>query len=422
MVMYKEAAWLKEDPCSGYQQLKLFSQQRDESNLNNKILNYLEDTSNDISVEKAAELFGYSEPFCRKILKELRESRQIKIVKVVRRNINLIGIYKSITSPDTEFPVITTGKDYMSVCGFLEHEGVSKYENAKAMRYILKKNKVSPKIAFSGNCRFVEVYATEVLKNTLKNLTTNPIKSKVVNFNSNKKESIVEELIRSEIIRFLKSQPNSLKSDLAICLPITESLLTKLKIFQKVTLIKKVKKVLNKLCAESLILFTITSTKEELYQLEESLVWENDNFREVINLDEYMSVSTFYEKYISKKTISKNSARNKVERKGLSSIEIVANNKKRVLFYSILELNNIFKKYLRERRKGRSHGLSMRSVGYAQPSVEPEIQVEVEPMKTDSKVQIEPEKNKESIKSNKKEKTLFKFKFFGKEISLTVNK
>ena len=62
----------------------------------------------------------------------------------------------------------------------------------------------------------------------------------------------------------------------------------------------------------------------------------------------------------------------------------------------------------------------MRSVGYAQPPVEPEIQVE--PVKTNSEVQIKPEKNKGSIKSSKNEKTLFKFKFFGKEISLSVNK
>lgn len=392
--MYKQKPWTLDDPCTGFKQLKLTVKE----SLREKVLGYLRDTEHDLSVEKASKLFGYSEASCRRILKDLREEGLIKIVNVEKRNVNWVGIYKSKLSEDAELPVQHGGKYFKSISMFLLEKRCSNPDTFDLFRRSLEKYDVKPKIVFAGNCRFTEAYPVTTLekiwgdRKALKNegFKKEEIGKKVTYLQSKKSTSA-----RTSILNFLDVHRYSfLSKDI-----IKRSLLDRFNssVFDGMVATKDILKITRGEGSEQV----------EFYQLNNSPIWNEGNWNSEIYLSNFISVSYFYEWNITKNKISKDKMKKKLAKLDLVTFEYIAENKKYVTLYSVEDLLRIFKKYLRNKRGT-----------WKEEKGETKIKVAKEPTIKETTV------TKEPITSSAPEPTkyLFKFKFFGKEISLSVGK
>ena len=364
--MYNEKPWTLMDPVTGSTR----KNKNSENSLRKKILDYLSDTGKGITIEQAVKIFDYSETSCRRVLRELKKSKLIKVTDVIKQDINLVGVYKISSSPDKELKLPKTGKSYQSVSRFLIDKKRLSVENIDLLKKELQKNEVPSKIAFAGNNRFTEAYPMTVLNKIWNSVKGRSSKSedfltKAAKTSNTKllKETNTEELIKN----YLSSNPYSLKSTAIL----QRALGGQVKAHD-------VKEALNTMIKNKQVDYVVsdeeTERKDYLFQTHESPVWKLIKRRSSLESKDYLSLNDFSKKYLYKKNFSMWKKVNMMTKANTYSLGAVSRNCKYTELYEISKLKEVFRNFLKKERNQKST-----------------------------------------------QKSLFKFKLFGKEISLSIS-
>lgn len=187
-------------------------------------------------------------------------------------------------------------------------------------------------------------------------------------------EDMNSDFTENSILDYLKQNPISLKSSTFIIRnnkKLDKSIISTLEKLLKAGKIKRIS-CINKL-----------GDKEYLYQMAESPVWKHTKISDSLKLSDYISLCDFTKNYLYKNSLTRSHLKTTVKNKKVHSITSITYNKKITELYRINELKEIFKD-----------------------------NVKISKIKINSKTEC---------KCKKTLKTLFKFKLFGKEISLNIN-
>lgn len=412
---------LEMENSNAFKQLNLFeNQEKRDLGLYLEIIRKIEKNP-EIKLSRNMSLSTHhSNQFVGNVIRQLKKEGLIKLVGLERNGIQIYGVYKSIESDDEELQIPKKSDSQITMTNFYHMYPAFSANKRDAFKKALEKSNINSQVVIGNKERFFEVYPKKELitfyeefmyKYSKKYNFYEELKEEKPRLELVKTEKVIKkenrkDVIKKEILSYLSNNENSLISVKLLCLDLYRK-------FRTYNVgITEIESVLRDMYTEEEIRaekIKVNSKKEAFIQATKSLTWKEFE-KNGFDSDTYMSVPIFFQYHISKKYLNKNQAETKIAKSNLFSIKFVARNKKHVTLYLKEDLFEMFKRNLVQGREKRQ----------VQTSDKKELVSSL--FKDNNNINVEKQipAHQKITKLKETKKTLFKFKIFGKEVSLTI--
>lgn len=412
---------LEMENSNAFKQLNLFeNQEKRDLGLYLEIIRKIEKNP-EIKLSRNMSLSTHhSNQFVGNVIRQLKKEGLIKLVGLERNGIQIYGVYKSIESADEELQIPKKSDSQITMTNFYHMYPAFSANKRDAFKKALEKSNINSQVIIGTKERFFEVYSKKELitfyeefmckyskkYNSYKELEEKKPRLELVKTEKVIKKEDRKDVIKKEILSYLSNNENSLISVRLLCLDLYRELRT------YNIHITEIESVLRDMYTEEEIRaekIKVNSKKEAFIQATKSLTWKEFE-KNGFDSDTYMSVPIFFQYHISKKYLNKNQAEIKIAKSNLFSIKFVARNRRRVTLYLKEDLFEMFKRNLVQEREKRQ----------VQTSDKKELVSSL--FKDNNSINVEKQipAHQKITKLKETKKTLFKFKIFGKEVSLTI--